>query len=194
MRNHTHTPRHCLRRCPHTSSLQLPSSICSSLVLSFLLLVVHPYRLHHWFQETLDIHAACRAFLEVVGVPSILHTDSLRIRLILASHEGLWFKGGIPCIINEACSLSSHWSRSSRSLPAVPPRRHRPPRLAPQRAATPSPSPSRQQEWHLTLTLFLCLRAHMSRSPSRTRTASSHTIWHSTRQRQRQPSSTREQG
>src|SRR5664280_1143532 len=152
MRNHTHTPRHCLRRCPHTSSLQLPSSICSSLVLSFLLLVVHPYRLHHWFQETLDIHAACRAFLEVVSVPSILHTDSLRIRLILASHEGLWFKGGIPCIINEACSLSSHWSRSSRSLPAVPPRRHRPPRLAPQRAATTSPS--QQQEWHLTLTLL----------------------------------------
>src|SRR5664279_1353746 len=135
---------------------------------------------------------SCRAFLEVVGVPSILHTDSLRIRLILASHEGLWFKGGIPCIINEACSLSSHWSRSSRSLPAVPPRRHRPPRLAPQRAATTSPS--QQQEWHLTLTLLQYLRARMSRSPSRTRTAASHTIWHSIRQRRRRPSSTREQG
>lgn len=137
---------------------------------------------------------SCRTFLDVVGVPSILHTDSLRTRLILAWHEGSWFKGGTSCCINEACSLSSHWLYSSRSLPAVPPRRHRPPRLAPQRAATPSPSPSRQQEWHLTLTLFLCLRAHMSRSPSRTTTTASHTIWHSTRQRRRQPSSTKEQG
>src|SRR5664280_396536 len=101
---------------------------------------------------------SCRAFLEVVGVPSILHTDSLTIRLILASHEGSWFTGGTPCIINEACSLSSHWSHSSRSLPAVLPRRHRSPPPAPQRVATILPS--QHQGWHLTRVLSPRLQAH----------------------------------
>src|SRR5450756_1918471 len=54
MRNHTHTLRHCLRRCSRTFSSQLPSSLRSSPTLSFLLLVVRPYRPHHWSQETLD--------------------------------------------------------------------------------------------------------------------------------------------